>query len=46
MTTVNTEHQIMKELQAIRKLLEEINKNINVIAMRTPHSIVIGDWRE
>ena len=43
MSPENTEYQIPQELQAIRKLLEEIDKNINVIAMKSQHRMVIGD---
>jgi len=43
MTTPDIEHQILEELQAIRKLLEEIHKNTNVIAMRTSHRMIVGN---
>jgi len=39
----NIEYQILKELQNMRKLLEEIDKNINVIAIRSCHTMVIGE---
>jgi hypothetical protein len=43
MNPENIEIQILKELQTIRKLLEEIDKNLNVITMRTSYRMVIGD---
>jgi len=42
MTSTSIEHQVLQELQAIRKLLEEIDKNINVITLRSQHRMVVG----
>ena len=44
MSPENINLQLLKELKAIRKLLEEIDRNLNIITMRTCHKMVIGDW--